>query len=248
MKDLQLKLALERETQTDAACLSLVHETLYDALALAPSAILHGQELEYFHTLSALKRKKDFLLGRYAAKRALQELVPVTNLAAIHIKPGVFQQPVVSGSGYEHLSVCITHSGCYAAAVAFPTGHPLGIDMEWHDKEHVETLSSQVSQKELPPAVLSQFKAQPEVERYTRVWTVKEALSKILKCGLTTPFSIFELDADPVTEIGIWSGGFENFHQYRFISLASDQLSFALVHPGRTKVLTPYQKIIDFLA
>ena len=247
MKELQLNVELERETHTDSACLSLLHESRYAALSEDTASILHPQELKYFHSIKALKRKKDFLLGRYAAKQALLQLVPGASHAAIHIKPGVFQQPVVNGQGYEHLSVCITHSGTYAAAIVFPTGHPLGIDLEWHDDAHVETLSTQVSQKELPPAHLSLSAAQPEVERYTRVWTVKESLSKILKCGLTTPFSIFELKADPIKEPGVWSGGFENFDQYRFVSLASEKISFALVHPGRTKVDVSLQKIIDFL-
>ena len=244
--DLQLKVALEREAQTDMACLSLVHESRYAALADNPSSILHAEELKYFQSLTALKRKKDFLLGRYAAKRALLELAPGIGMPGIHIQPGVFQQPVVNARGYEHLSVCITHSGPHAGAVAFPTGHPMGIDLEWHDDAHIETLSTQISQKELPLDT-SQFKIQAEVERYTRVWTVKEALSKILKCGLTTPFSIFEITPDTVNETGIWTGGFENFHQYRFISIASANTSFSFVHPGRTKVVVAFQKIIDFL-
>jgi len=72
----------------------------------------------------------------------------------IHIRPGVFQQPVVSGPGCEDLSICITHSGTLAAAVAFPTGHPLGIDLEWHDHALVETLKEHVAPHELPPAAL----------------------------------------------------------------------------------------------
>lgn len=245
--ELQLKVALERKEQADIACLSLVHESHYPALAENPSSILHAEELKYFQSLTALKRKKDFLLGRYAAKRALLELAPGLGMVWIHIQPGVFQQPVVNANGYEHLSVCITHSGHHAAAIAFPTGHPVGIDMEWHEDAHIETLSTQVSQQELP-LDSSQFKIQTEVERYTRVWTVKEALSKILKCGLTTPFSIFEITPDSVKETGIWTGGFENFHQYRFISIASSNTSFAIVHPGRTKVGLSLQKIIDFLS
>jgi phosphopantetheinyl transferase len=245
-QDLELKVALEREAQTDIACLRFVHESRYAALAENPSSILHADELKYFQSLSALKRKKDFLLGRYAAKRALLELVPGGSLAGIHIQPGVFQQPIVKGKGFEQLSVCITHSGHHAAVIAFPTGHPVGIDIEWHDDAHIETLSTQVSQKELPLDA-SQFKIQAEIERYTRVWTVKEALSKILKCGLTTPFSIFEITPDPLKETGIWTGGFENFHQYRFISIASANTSFSLVHPGRTKVVVAFQRIIDFL-
>jgi len=178
---LQLILTLVRETTTEQACLSFIQDTDYEALSINPASILHEQELKYFESLKALKRKKDFLLGRYAAKRALLALKPGAVLSALHIQAGVFQQPVVSAPGYEHLSVCLTHSGAHAAAIAFPTGHPLGIDLEWHDETHIETLSTQVSQKELPPVEISSLTAQVEVERYTRVWTVKEALSKIIE-------------------------------------------------------------------
>jgi phosphopantetheinyl transferase len=149
---------------------------------------------------------------------------------------------VVIGLGCEELSACITHSGNFAVAIAFPTGHPIGIDIEWHDNAVLETLKQHVDTHELPPAEL----CASEAERYIRVWTVKESLSKILQCGLTTPFSILKLRAEPSVEGRVWSGEFENFSQYRFISLSSPKLSFALVHPRRTKVLLPPEQIISF--
>jgi phosphopantetheinyl transferase len=243
-QDLLLKVELQRESGCQTACLLLTHSSHYPELSERPESVLHPEELKYFHSLHALKRKKDFLLGRYAAKRALLNLAVTHSAPAIHIRSGVFQQPVVSGPGCEELSVCITHSGTIAAAIAFPTGHPLGIDIEWHDDALVETLKNHIDHHELPPADL----CDSEAERYTRVWTVKESLSKILQCGLTTPFSVFRLQADPVTRGGVWSGGFENFAQYRFISICSEKLSFALVHPGRTAVGLEIAQIIDFAA
>ena len=255
-QELLLQLELKRDSGRQTACLFLAHDSQYAALSTRPESLLHTEELKYFHSLSALKRKKDYLLGRYAAKRALLSLSltrsapavlspPGIHFApAIYIRPGVFQQPVVSGPGCEDLSVCITHSGTLAAAVAFPTGHPLGIDLEWHDEALVETLKQHIDPHELPPAEL----CASEAERYTRVWTVKESLSKILRCGLTTPFSVLRLQAGPVASGRVWSGGFENFSQYRFISLCSQRLSFALVHPGRTNVGVALEQIINFAA
>ena len=233
---------LERDSHTDTACLCLVQAIQYSELSASPESILHPEEYEYFISLSALKRKKDFLLGRFAAKRALLCLLPGVSPAAIQIKSGVFQQPIVSGQGYEGFAICITHSADYAAAVAFPGGHPLGIDIEWHDPGHLEALKDQISPHELPPINHSSA----EVERYSRVWTIKESLSKILRCGLMTPFSVFELNADPDPVNDVWVGGFQNFHQYRFLSLSNKNMSFALVHPGRTKVSFPKQKVISF--
>ena len=241
-QELLLNVKLERESGHQTACLFLTHASQYAALSSQPESVLHPEELKYFHSLSALKRKKDYLLGRYAAKRALLSLSLTASAAEIHIRSGVFQQPVVIGLGCEELSACITHSGNFAVAIAFPTGHPIGIDIEWHDNAVLETLKQHVDTHELPPAEL----CASEAERYIRVWTVKESLSKILQCGLTTPFSILKLRAEPSVEGRVWSGEFENFSQYRFISLSSPKLSFALVHPRRTKVLLPPEQIISF--
>jgi 4'-phosphopantetheinyl transferase len=241
-QELLLNVELERESGRQTACLFLIHVSQYAALSSQPEAVLHAEELKYFHSLSALKRKKDYLLGRYAAKRALLYLSQTASAPEIHIRPGVFQQPVVIGPACEELSACITHSGTFAAAIAFPTGHPLGIDLEWHDDAVLETLKQHVETPELPPTEL----CASEAERYIRVWTVKESLSKILQCGLTTPFSVLKLRADPVPNGRAWSGEFENFSQYRFISLSSPKLSLALVHPRRTKVMLPIEQIINF--
>ena len=241
-QELLLNVELARESGRQTASLFLTHVSHYAALSGQPESVLHPEELKYFHSLSALKRKKDYLMGRYAAKRALLSLSPTSSAPEIHIRPGVFQQPVVIGPGCEELSACITHSGTFAAAIAFPTGHPLGIDIEWHDDAVLETLKQHVDTHELPPTEL----CASEAERYIRVWTVKESLSKILQCGLTTPFSVLKLRADPIAEGHAWSGEFENFSQYRFISLSSPTLSFALVHPRRTKVVLPTEKIISF--
>ena len=242
VQELRLKRELERASGRQTACLLLVHASKYAALCTQPESVLHPEELKYFHSLSALKRKKDYLLGRYAAKRALLSLSSTPSAPEIHIRPGVFQQPVVIGPGCGELSACTTHSGTFAAAIAFPTGHPMGIDIEWHDNAVLETLKQHVETHELPPTEL----CASEAERYIRVWTVKESLSKILQCGLTTPFSVLKLRADPIAEGNAWSGEFENFSQYRFISLSSPTLSFALVHPRRTKVVLPTEKIISF--
>lgn len=242
LKDLSLRVELQRESGRETACLFLTHASHYPELSAQPESLLHTQELKYFHSLTALKRKKDYLLGRYAAKRALLSLSLGRAASAIHIRSGVFQQPVVRGPNCEGLSICITHSGDFAAAIAFPTGHPLGIDLEWYDSALVDTLKEHIDPSELPLAEL----CASEAERYTRVWTVKEALSKILQCGLTTPFSVFKLQPALATNDLPWSGGFENFSQYRFMSLCSQKLCFALVHPGRTTVVLALEQIIDF--
>lgn len=239
---LEIDLDLERENLTERSCLILIDEAYYQKLASKPDTILHPEELEYFQTLKVLKRKKEYFLGRFAAKRALLRLTGGSSLSEILIKPGVFQQPIAVGSGCDRYSVCISHSGNIAAGIAYPSGHPLGIDIEWYEDKNLETLKSQIDSKEMP----DMSGCQSESERYTRAWTVKESLSKVLRCGLTTPISVLELSPEPQIKQGRWSGGFANFGQYRFLSICSDKFAFAITHPGRTKLVGPIQLISKF--
>jgi len=239
-----LDLDLVRETGRDAACLCLASQQTIAESAQRPEAFLHPEELAYLRSLTAEKRKREFTLGRHAAKQALARLDGALLGPQVHIRPGVFGQPVVTPSGALPLSVCITHSGSFAAAVAFPGGHPIGIDLEQIDPAQIEALKSQISEEELPQSLGEISQA----ERYARVWTVKEALSKILRCGLTTPFSVLALAGDPVLDGPAFSGQFRNFEQYRFLSLATSRMVFAIVYPRRTEAVFCTESALSFLA
>lgn len=170
------------------------------------------------------------MLGRVAAKKAIAVLRPDLPSRDVAIDGGVFQQPVVWSRDALPVNVSITHTGFLASAVAFPAGHPLGIDMERIDSADIETIKTQVSIGEVPAA----SPGSTEAERFTRVWTIKEALSKILGCGMMTPFSLFTpIDAEFWRD-GSYRGGFKFFPQYRFVSVTTSQVALALVHPART--------------
>lgn len=240
---LVLELQLHRDDSRETACIAFADHALYPQLARNPGAFLHPRELDYFNSLEFLKRKSDFLLGRFVAKQALVGLEPSLAGCDIEIRPGVFQQPVVMRSAATPLAVCLTHSGMTSSAVAFPAGHPLGIDVEVIDPDYIGALKSQITADELPPVDTMRS----EAERYMRVWTVKESLSKILRCGLTSPFSTFCLSDGAMSDSAVFMGGFQNFHQYRFFSIASSHLAFAMVHPARTRLSFRRESVIAFI-
>lgn len=205
---------------------------------------LHPRERERLIGLAAEKRRREFLLGRVAAKQALKVLRPDLVAREVSIDAGVFQQPILCSADPNPLGVSLSHGGRLAAAVAFPAGHPLGIDVEPIDDSNLSALQSQVSVDELPLAT----PGGTEAERFTRVWTIKESLSKVLGCGMMTPFSLFSPVDAAFAGDGSYSGGFEHFPQYRFLSLVTSHMAFALVHPARTSPLADWSRLIGFLA
>jgi 4'-phosphopantetheinyl transferase EntD len=232
---LVLDLSLQREERCDRAVLSMTRSLRKDVLQRLAEQYLHAQELSYFYTLSVKKRKREFLMGRVAAKRALNAFDPSLLNHNVAVQPGVFQQPLVSPDAGLRCrlplpGISITHSGVFSAAVAFPLGHPVGIDLEQVEASHITAMKSQIAQEELPLISGS------EAERYTRVRTVKEALSKVLQCGLTVPFSLLRLDECCVSG-NCFQGRFLNFRQYRFESFSAGGMALAFVAPVRTQIL-----------
>ena len=68
----------------------------------------------------------------------------------------------------------------------------------------------------------------PEAERLTRLWCLKEALSKALRCGLTVPLELLAVGSAEAGPPGL-GVTFANFAQYRGLSLAAGDLAAALV-------------------
>jgi 4'-phosphopantetheinyl transferase len=215
------------------AYLTFVAPSAFDAVAAIASRVLHAVELSYFQGLPSEKRRADFLLGRYAAKHALSRLTNGLKPESIEIRAGAFHQPVVFHDTGLPLAVSISHCRGIVAALAHPATHPFGIDTEVVDAAHLDALRGHVGMGELPepPAGLS------EADRYTRVWTVKEALSKALGCGLTASFEVFEIAERREWDGTRMSGSFSYFPHFAYVSLGSPgRISFALVRPRRTEI------------
>src|SRR5258705_11137092 len=87
-------------------------------------------EQAYFSTLRFVRRQGSYLLGRYAAKLALRDLLHESDLRALEIARGVFDQPIAPCTRNQGWGVTISHAESLAVALAFPAGHPMGIDIE----------------------------------------------------------------------------------------------------------------------
>ncbi len=154
------------------------HLTEFAAEFLGP------RENAYFSTLRFARRQQSYLLGRYAAKLALRDLLAEPDLRAIEIVRGVFEQPVVQCARSHRWCVSISHADSLAVVVAFPAGHPMALDAERIDLTRYETILSQLSNQQTQWIAAN---AGHKLQLATALWTAKEALSKVLCTGLMSP-------------------------------------------------------------
>lgn len=191
---------------------------------------LHNKERDYYYTLQFEKRIKSYLMGRFVAKQAVAALTG-DDLANICIQSGIFTQPIVLSSK-ENIQVSITHSNNIGGAIAFLESHPMGIDIEKIDPDNNNTLERQITkaEKELISSCLLSYDI-----ALCLLWTSKEAISKVLKTGLMTPFEIFEINRIEIQDKFIISY-YKNFAQYKVISFVLGKYLFSIAHPLRTEI------------
>lgn len=205
---------------------------------------LHPQERDYFETLKFEKRIKRYLMGRYVAKQAVSALTGEKDLSNILIQSGIFTQPIVV-SNQQNIQVSITHSDNFAAALAFPEVHPMGIDLEKINLNQNEVLESQMTEAEKERIRFLSFSYSYET-LLTLLWTAKEALSKALKTGLMTPFQVFEISKIEFRDDYIMSY-YINFAQYKVISFIISNYVCSIVHPLKSYLHLDIKSIKEVL-
>jgi 4'-phosphopantetheinyl transferase EntD len=224
-------LDLAREEWRGRATLAWVPAELYADLAAIGHEILGPRERETFARFEYERRRTTYLLGRYAAKIALSQLIAVGDISAIDVVPGCFQQPVVIAPVAAPIGVSISHSTRAACAMAFPEEHPMGIDIEEVDPSRAEVMKTQFVDREI--AAIGRLGDDALLSAV--IWTAKEALSKVLRCGMTVPFELLEVDTLERRGAEV-SGAFRNFGQYRFESWVRDGAVVSLVLPRKTRL------------
>ena len=190
---------------------------------------LHHQELAYSQKFDYTIPKQSYLLGRLSAKKALKQYFPSLPSNEVLIYPGVLGQPLIRSIKPINMEVTISHLPNAGVALVFDNKYPMGIDIELINTEHTDAMKQLVSVSEL--SKLNQMLPyEEEVFTITSIWTMKEAISKVLKCGLTVPFPILEISSFNLYYSYI-ACEFTNFLQYRGISWQEDQYCVGLVYP-----------------
>lgn len=230
----RLDLVRENRTYVGALCMALADPGELNGLE---STLLSEEELLRFRDFPVEKRRHTFLNGRRAAKLALGELLEGVDPREIRISAGVFTQPVVEHPGRTRLCVSLSHTHAAAAAVAFPEAHPIGIDVEEVHSGRAATMATQFTEAER--GLLPDLPLDLEVA-HTLLWTLKEGLSKVLRCGMMAPFPVLEVDHLEVTP-PFSACTFGSFHQYKGLALIFPGRALSVVLPKHTDVdLSPF--------
>jgi phosphopantetheinyl transferase (holo-ACP synthase) len=213
-----------------------------EQLQQAKKTFLHKEELGYLSTLPFAKRQQSYLLGRFAAKEAIRHCSPEPQLSVdILIKPGFFEQPVVYSPNYTNIQISLSHSGFFGYAMAFPEAYPMGVDLE-PIQTHIQSIvQEQLTKTEKEWIHKHHFSDASTL--YTIHWTLKEALSKILRTGMTSPFEIFAV-TNLSNHNGFWTSEFENFTQYQGFSFLLDNIVCSIVYPKRIHLSINTQAIL----
>jgi phosphopantetheinyl transferase len=223
---------LRREDRTERAALATIPADDFEAEREAAERSFGGEERAYWQRDLAPRRRRSFLLGRVAARRALRLLGPGPE-ADRGIGCGVFGQPVVYGGG--GYAVSIAHSEALAAAVAFPAGHPLAIDLELLQRDNLEAVQTVLTPEELALVKdLAPGDAAREQRLSFALWSAREALSKVLGCGFMCSAHLLAVKTLEGDAAGGWRGEFRHLGQWAFEVVANGEHMLALVRPKRT--------------
>jgi 4'-phosphopantetheinyl transferase len=227
-------LVLQRTDRQFQACLAFTNASV-ETLTAVMDQYLHSTERAVYRDSLSTHQKDSFLRSRFIAKKALSVYLSEDALSTIQVKSGVFNQPLVVYTADSFPQISLSHTYIGAAGLAFSAEHPMGIDLEVIRHSNAEMMASQITSHETR---LNQVIGEEENTFYTRLWTIKEAISKVLKTGLMTPFDVYELETIRKYE-GYTESTFRNFSQYKAISFHWENQLCSIVLPKETRCILP---------
>ena len=210
--------------------LQLIEQALLADESTLPHSFLSSAEYAYFQRFKYIKRKKEWLGGRIAAKAAFLASTQAAdqNPRFISILPNKHGRPVAEGvptfSG-KPLLLSLSHSDNFAVALV-RSGEPCGIDLQEISAKLAGLTSHFAGDHELQR--LAEQVDYDEDTRLTMLWTVKEALKKALLHDQSVIFSETELQETARLNDSVW----------RFICTVQGQRQSVLVYPLSSYILS----------
>ena len=218
-----LEIEFNKKTFPVGLCLAW---TDFEELKKIRKAVLHRLECLLYEGMPYRSRQYSYLLGRYCAKRALTSITQ-EKPHEIFINNGIFHQPLVN---LKDIQVSISHTGSLGGAISFVESYPMAIDIELIDARKEETIYPLLSDQER--LLVSSCDSSSTM---IMCWTIKEALSKAIKCGLSVPLNLLEI-TDIHKYDGFYISSYKNFSQYQAISFFLTNAVCTIVFPINTSL------------
>ncbi len=175
---------------------------------IPPAGLLNGAEERAFRRLMTNKRREDWLLGRWTAKRLLQavvqrergEYLEASSFTIINAPSGA---PIVTSGYFANAALSISHRDGYAlcAAAAPCCQDGLRLLALGADIERVESRDLVFAADYFTEAELARVRKAPEAARdllVSAIWSAKEATLKALRLGLTVDTRTVSCSIDAV--------------------------------------------------
>ena len=132
------------------------------------------------------KRRDDWRLGRWTAKRAIQASNPINeslDLSAIEIRAASDGAPeAYLNSRPAPLSISVSHSRGLGFCVIGPEDNPLGCDLEFIEPGTLDFIDDYITADERDS--LKNLDPRPRAVFATVLWSAKESVLKVLREGL----------------------------------------------------------------
>lgn len=242
-----------REGKSLSAYLSSISFLNIREIEALAQTILSKDEIIYFDQTINEKRRHSYLVGRLAAKLAISRYMNnnfffdfkkpaaeelLISLKDISISMGCFGQPMVDMANPRCLDISISHCDDHVAALAFPRWHPMALDIENIQPSNADAILTQITPSER--LIIDNSLLQKDVGA-TLIWTAKEALSKVLKCGLTVPLEVLEISNIETISHSSLRIYYRHFSQYKSISwVISANRILSIVLPKKTNIEEPF--------
>ncbi len=162
---------------------------------MPPAGLLNAAELRQFCALRTPKRQREWLLGRWTAKRLLQMLVAqelgeeaaLDSFTIINTPNGA---PSVRYGLFGEIPLSISHRDTHALCAVSPWLSREGVEVKHLgvDIERIEPRTGSFAEDYFTEAELARVRRAPEWARdlmVTAIWSAKEAALKALHLGLT---------------------------------------------------------------
>jgi len=126
------------------------------------------------------------------------------------IKNGILGQPYLDNPTLKTVSLSLSHSANMACVLVFPQNIIMGIDIEEYKDRNYEFLKKSLNDAERNILFSSGLL---NMRGFTKLWSIKEALSKYTFTGMRSPMNIYSINSVEVCSDGVTTGTFKNFNQ-----------------------------------